>query len=130
MARRAAERRTATIFVRSWLPVMLYVTMILLLSAQPRLRSPFGFPNGDKLAHLLEYSGLGFLLANGVAGSAARTTKPLVIALAAMCLGIVIGTSDELFQSTVPGRSCSPWDLMADTTGLMLGNLVFAFFRR
>src|SRR6266436_1096633 len=55
-------------FMRYWLPVLVYLTVIFSLSAQPNLRPPFEFQNSDKLCHLLEYGGLGLLLGRAVRG--------------------------------------------------------------
>lgn len=129
MARRMAERRMPARFTRYWVPALFYVTLIFVVSAQPRLHVPFSFSNADKLMHTMEYSGLGILLGRAWGGML-RPSRPLVIALAAICCGIVIGTLDELFQSTVPGRVCSPYDLAADTFGLVIGQLVYRVFTR
>ncbi len=124
MARRTAERPAATLLLGYWLPVALYVGMIFLLSAQPNLRPPFSFSNSDKLMHVLEYGGLGLVIARAVLATA--TGLPAVpLGLLALCLGLMVGTGDELFQSTVPGRQSSAFDLMADTVGLGLAQFVY-----
>ena len=73
--------------------------------------------------------GLGLLLARAI-----RTTdrfRPgLQVALAAMCVGIVVATIDELLQSTVPGRIPSGFDLLADTVGLGLAQVVYRLWAR
>lgn len=129
MARRSSQRRKSGGFVRVWLPLFLYVTMIFVLSAQPRLYAPPLFPNIDKLAHTVEYGILGVLIARAL-GDLIGLSRAGVVALLAVCVGIVIGTADELFQSKVPGRESDPYDLMADTIGLTLGQLVFRATRR
>src|SRR5262245_2017988 len=128
MARRSRGQGTSR-FVTHWLPVLAYLGVIFTLSAQPNLKPPLDFGNSDKVYHLLEYGGLGLLLARAI-----RTTdrfRPgLQVALAAMCVGIVVATTDELFQSTVPGRIPSGFDLLADTVGLALAQILFRLWAR
>lgn len=128
MARRSAERGAAA-FARYWLPVLLYTAVIFVLSAQPRLQSPFQFPNGDKVAHTLEYAGLGLVLTRAFTGMLAPAYAA-VAPLLAICTGIVVGTSDELFQARVPGRASSPYDLLADLVGLLLGQVGYRLVYR
>ena len=59
-----------------------------------------------------------------------RITLPLVAALLALSFGILVGTGDEYFQSFVPGRQSSPFDLLADTVGLIVAQLVYLAFTR
>src|SRR6185295_10991524 len=54
----------------------------------------------------------------------------IIFMLIAICLGIMVGTCDELFQSTVPGRQSDVFDLMADTAGLTLAQLVLRVISR
>jgi VanZ family protein len=115
--------------VTRWLPVLAYVAMIFFLSAQPNLKPPVQFENSDKLYHLAEYGGLGLLLARAMRVSG-RFRTTLQVGLAALCLGIVVATCDELFQSTVPGRESSGFDLMADTIGLAIAQLVYIGWAR
>jgi VanZ family protein len=107
-----------------WLPLLLYVTVIFVLSAQPRLQPPIRFQNSDKIYHVFEYLGLGILLVRAVRTSF-RMSVPINACLVALCLGIGVGTGDEVFQSTVPGRECSGLDLLADTVGVALAQLAY-----
>src|SRR6185295_14844339 len=116
---RVSERPFATLMLGFWLPVVLYVAIIFMLSAQQNLAPPFHVPFSDKVAHILEYGGLGGLLGRAVMATWKGASFQHV-ALIAICLGIMVGTCDELFQSTVPGRQSDVFDLMADTAGLTL----------
>jgi VanZ family protein len=126
LAQDAPPRR---VFVRYWLPVLAYVALIFVVSAQPRLQPPMKFQNSDKLAHVAEYGVLGFLL-----GRALHTVPATAAPLAAGGLAVVVGTgvavSDELFQSLVPGRDSSLLDIVADVLGLALSQLVYLWARR
>ena len=126
---RPQERRIFSLFLLYWLPVLLYLTVILVLSAQPYLSPPFEFPNSDKVMHVLEYFGLGVLVVRALRATM-RITLPLVAALLALSFGILVGTGDEYFQSFVPGRQSSPFDLLADTVGLIVAQLVYLAITR
>ena len=107
-----------------WVPVLVYVTIIFSLSAQPNLRPPLQFPNSDKFFHMLEYGGLGYLLARGVRAGA-RIRLALTAALIVAVLGGAIAASDEIFQGYIPGRDSSLQDWFADFTGLLLAQIVY-----
>lgn len=111
-----------------WLPVAAYIVLIFTVSARPGLKPPGGFFGWDKLAHLLEYGILGFLLARALR-SLPRLATPLAAGLLAVCLGSMVGMVDELFQATVPGRDSSVFDWLADTLGLVVGQIVFLLTR-
>ena len=126
---RPAQRTFFNLFVLFWLPVMLYVTVIAALSSQSHFRPSFEFRYGDKVMHVIEYFGLGVLVARALRASM-RIHLPLVAALLALSFGIVVGTGEEYLQSFVPGRVSSPFDLLADTIGLALAQLVYLAITR
>jgi len=116
-------------FLVFWLPVLAYVTLIVTLSAQPGLRPPFGFRNADKMAHIGEYFVLGLLLARACTASLSpRHVLPPVLLAAA--IGVGVGAGDETFQRFVPGRDSNVYDLLADTIGVLFGQVVFLFLRK
>ena len=121
---RPAQRTFFQLFLVHWLPVLLYVTVIAVVSAQPHLKPPMEFRFSDKVMHVLEYFGLGLLVARALRATM-RIHLPLVAALLALAFGIVVGTGEEYLQSFVPGRVSSPFDLLADTAGLLLAQLVY-----
>ncbi len=112
-----------------WVLVLVYLAVIFTLSAQPYLASPFRFRNGDKVAHTLEYGGLGVVLAFAVRGREAWD-RPLAGGLLALGIGLAVGAADERFQTLIPGRDCSLYDWMADAGGLILGQLAYLAMRR
>lgn len=124
MAERAATQSFFTLFMRFWLPVLMYVALILVLSAQPKLRAPGPFYFTDKFYHVLEYFGLGVLLARAFRAGR-RTAAPMRTLTMAVALGIIVGVSDEIFQSFVRGRSSDIYDVLADATGVLLAQVVF-----
>ena len=111
-------------FARYWLPVIVMVAVIIGFSAQPRLKMPFKFRNSDKVAHLIEYAGLGLLLSRAwwhTLPGARKTT----IAIAGIGCGMAMAACDETFQSMVPGREPSEVDFAADTIGVVLAQAFY-----
>jgi VanZ family protein len=129
MTRRPPPLRFFTLFMAYWLPVLVYVTLILALSSRQNLQPPIQFFLSDKVLHAIEYLILGVLLARAVRASL-RIGRPIVTALLALSCGIVVGTADELYQSYIPGRESSAFDLLADTTGLAIAQLLVLALRR
>ncbi len=114
------------LFLLYWAPVLVYVTIIFGLSAQPNLKPPLQFQNSDKFFHMLEYGGLSFLLARAFR-STARIRLALTAALLVVLIGAVIAACDEKFQAFIPGRDSSLQDWFADVTGLILAQIVYVF---
>ena len=124
LAERPVARSTFTQFLRYWLPVLLYLTLIVTLSAQPSLKPPERFELTDKFYHTLEYFGLGLLLARAFRAGG-WVAGPLINTALALVLGIAIGAADEIFQSTVPGRSSDIFDVLADGSGVLLAQFLY-----
>jgi len=108
--------------VLRWLPVVIWIGVILGLSSIPSL-GPAGqlFTGSDKIVHMIEYGVLGFVFARACRlrdGSLWRA------ALIAAALGLTIGVGDELYQRSVPGRTSDPYDALADGVGAALGSVV------
>jgi len=117
------------VFLRYWLPVLVYVAIIFALSSVANLSTPVRWKSADKAAHLVEYTLLGFLLARAFYG--ARIFSSLVAcALLGVIGGIATGIADEIFQAGVPGRVSSVADFRVDALGVALGATVYALLRR
>jgi VanZ family protein len=110
-------------------PFLLYCLLVFWLSAQsdPGSMSPFAVP--DKIAHLLEYAGFGFLLMRLL-----TYLKPdwegvqhLIWVLSG---ALLYGLSDEIHQYFVPGREFSWMDLVADGAGGYLGARLWMLFSK
>ncbi len=129
MAPTAAPSHAPRTFVRYWLPVAAYVGVILTLSAQPNLKPPVEFFNADKVAHILEYGGLGVLLARA-SRAQFRQRFAFRAALLALAIGAAVAAGDEVFQSFIPGRDSSVFDWTADTIGLLLAQIAYLIFAR
>ncbi len=105
-----------------WLPVAVYVALIFVLSAQPGLSVPGTFEYRDKVAHTLEYGGLGWLVYRAARDSWPATPALRRVLLTALALS-ALGALDEKFQSFIPGRDSTPYDWMADTFGGALAQI-------
>lgn len=121
------RRGFAQLFLWFWAPVLVYVAIIFVLSAQANLSTPLGFDKADKLMHMLEYGVLGFLLSRALRASA-RIRSALRVALIVVAVGSLIGVCDEIFQSFIPGRDSSVEDWLADFTGLLFAQLIYLLF--
>jgi len=107
--------------LRPWLPVLLYMGAIFLLSSiSLRLPAETNVPMPDKLAHTLEFAGLGYLCARASLLSFADR-PPLRAALVGVLVAAAWGIADELHQAFVPERTADVLDLLADTVGASLG---------
>ena len=129
MVTRPPKRRFFVLFMSFWLPVLAYVAVIFALSAQPYLQSPLHFLNGDKIMHAGEYLVLGLLLVRALRATL-RVSRPLFAAMITIGLVLVVGASDEFFQSFVPGRQSDVFDVLADLAGGAIAQLVYVTFVR
>ncbi len=101
-------------------PFLFYCLLIFALSAQSDLDtvSPVVIP--DKIAHLIEYAGFGFLLMRLLRylEPEAEFVKHLIWVLS---VALIYGLSDEIHQLYVPHREFSWMDMLADGAGGYFG---------
>jgi VanZ family protein len=98
-----------------WLPPLVLMGLIYVLSSQPSLDSGLGWIDtlGRKLIHFAEYALLCFLWWRLL-----RTAMPdRRAALVAFALSILYAATDELHQSFVDGRHGTPVDWAIDSAG-------------
>jgi VanZ family protein len=105
----------------AWLPVIAWAAVIFALSSIPHLGTGLGTWDTilRKGAHVTEYAILGLLL-----------VRALGRELPAFLIGVAYAITDELHQHFVGGRHSSPIDVAIDSTGVLIGVLVFARARR
>ncbi len=110
-------------------PFLLYCLLIFYLSAQSNLGSLSPFPVPDKIAHILLYTGFGFLLMRMLfyLKPEQDVVRQLIWVLSA---ALLYGLSDEAHQYFVPGREFSWMDLLADGAGGYLGARLWMVFVR
>jgi len=114
---------------RYWLPVFAYLAIIQFLGSQKDLQVPMIIPNADKVAHMLEYGTLGFLLARAFRATLGGF-EPIRTAVLAWGFGVCVGAADETIQKFVPGRTSSVNDLLADSTGILIAQVLFLIIHR
>lgn len=103
-------------------PAAVWAAFLFFLSSQSTL--PVSLHSGlDKVAHFGAYTVLGAFLAH----AALRLGLPILLAL---FVGMCYGATDELYQSTVPGRHASVGDWIADALGVIAGVLFVLIVHR
>ena len=103
-------------------PVLLWATLIFVLSAQPDLpRAPTSLLDLllKKAAHVSEYGILAVLLHHAL-GRPVTWGERGRLALA-WALAVLYAVSDEIHQSFVPGRNAAGLDVAIDGVGAALG---------
>lgn len=75
-----------------------------------------------KAAHFSEFAALSFLLSNAVFATF-NTKKAPVVAFPLAC---VYAVTDELHQLFSDGRACSVKDMLIDSSGALLGAIIFS----
>ena len=129
MARPAPEKSFFQKFLLYWLPVLLYLTVIFVISAQPNLKPPIQWQQSDKIYHLAEYGGLGLLLSRAMRGTF-PVRRLMTATVLAVVLGCCVAAGDEYFQSFIAGRRSSAFDFMADAAGIMIAQLATLLIAR
>lgn len=81
-----------------------------------------------KLAHLIEYAVLGFLLYRALL--AGRRGFSRRAAVHTLIIGPLYAVSDEIHQIFVPGRWASPLDVLIDSVGVLVGLALAAWIFR
>jgi len=110
-------------FVWFWLPVLAYVAAIFAVSSMSSPPNPIHVPNSDKIYHLCEYGLLGVLLGRALRFSVSPYS-PLAAVVMTISLVMIVGASDEYYQSFVPGRTCDVFDWLTDTTAGVLSQVL------
>lgn len=99
-----------------WLPPLLLMGVIYMLSDQPNLGTGLGVIDlvARKLVHVAEFAALTVLW-----WRALRTMTDRGPALgAAATIAVAYAVTDEIHQTFVLGRSGSPWDVAIDAIGV------------
>ena len=79
-----------------------------------------------KAGHMAGYALLAVSCLRGLAGGRAVTRRLRILAI---LLSILYAASDELHQAFVPGRNPSPYDVMIDALGALLGVVAWTRIR-
>ncbi len=112
-------------FFKHWLPVIVYAGFIFWLSSLPNLES--GLEQDfvlRKIAHILEYAILTFLLLRAFfsMGNQPRANKTLALAI---IVAFLYALTDEYHQTFIFGRQGKVGDVGIDTIGILITSLVW-----
>jgi len=104
--------------LRYWLPPVLWMGVIFILSAQPTLPE---YPDSlldlilKKSAHVMEYGLLAFLLWRALSPGRGALSRPALVT--AFLVSVLYALSDEYHQTFVPGRQGRLMDVGIDCGG-------------
>jgi VanZ family protein len=104
-----------------WAPVVLYMAAIFVASSIQKPPTPSGV--SDVSLHEAVYFGLTLLLIRALAGGRLAGVSPWTL-VAAWCLAVAYGITDEWHQSFVPMRHPDVRDLIADGVGALAAAVV------
>lgn len=108
-------------WARRWGPAVLVMSLIFVASAIPGGAIP-SFSIWDvmvkKGGHMIGYALLAGAFFRALRGDRGFSFRK---AIAAVCLAAIYASSDELHQALTPGRSPSPYDVMIDIGGAIIG---------
>jgi VanZ family protein len=132
----AAQHRTPIMndrlngFLRTWLPVFLWMLFIFILSSFPGRNIPdLPVPFFHKTVHFVEYSVLGLLWMRGLTYGRSGV-KLLKLSLLAWTLTAIFALSDEWHQTFVSGRSGRLEDVRFDMICAVIGILLHLVYFR
>ena len=101
-------------FPKLWLTVgWLLITVVIFLSLWPKPPEPLSFKHSDKLAHLIAYSILTLWFANMYR----QRSRHLLLGVTFIALGMFL----ELLQGLTEYRTFSYGDIVANSSGVLLG---------
>jgi VanZ family protein len=106
-----------------WVPPLVYMLAIFLLSSESQPLPALTGQVWDKLLHLAEYAALGLLFCRALRGEGCTWSAAIVLAA---LLATGYGASDEWHQSFVPLRDSNVRDWVADALGGMTGATLWA----
>jgi VanZ family protein len=109
--------------MKRWLPLFAWIVLIFGFSSIPGLtgsRVPM-IPGTDKLVHFVEYAVFAMLYYRGLSYGGLRVRWSLVTVV--LVSGIAVAALDEMYQSYIPRRDSSFYDLVADAAGIVTGTL-------
>ncbi|MCF7797112.1 MAG: VanZ family protein [Lentisphaeria bacterium] len=121
-------RRTIWTF---WLPPFLYTLLIIFASTLPnRVVSEYTFELSDKILHSVHFMLYGITLIWGFLGTQALEEGFKNAYLKAIGVGMVVACLDEFYQSFIPSRTSSVWDILADSVGILLAGITFYYLMK
>ena len=116
--------------IKRWLPFFVWVSLIFGASSIPgvvteSVKLPM---DSDKLIHFFEYLVFAVLFYRGLSYDSRKVNW--TICFVVILTGGGIAGLDEMYQSYIPGRDSSIFDLIADFTGVVAGSVLAALKHR
>jgi VanZ family protein len=106
-----------------WLPPLVWMAAIFVVSSQPNPAPEVTSRVWDKLLHAIEYGTLGLLCCRALTREGLRWETA---ALGGICLAAAYGASDEYHQLFVPMRDASIRDWFADVVGAAVAAVAYS----
>jgi len=116
------------LFIKYWLPVIIYAIFIFYVSSIPGEVIPVLFAHQDIIFHIIEYAIFALLINRALKAHYPGLIYPRRILLVFL-LSFIYAISDEFHQLFVPGRYASGFDLFTDGLGSFLGSLFYRWQR-
>lgn len=104
----------------SWFAVIVYSTLIFIVSSIPGTDISPDVGKYDKALHMLEYIILSALIFQALMRSA-KSISIGTISIFSTLFASVFGLTDEIHQYFVPLRYCDPIDFIFDCLGALVG---------
>jgi VanZ family protein len=104
-----------------WLPVVVWMCVIFLLSSIPGAAPSSGFSFKSAFAHVFEFAVLAYLIARALYQYATFRLSPLKLGALTIAACFFYGLTDEFHQSFVRFREPSMLDLGFDLVGAFVG---------
>lgn len=115
--------------IKYWAPVYIYAAIIFYISSLqfrtlPPLLSIIEVIDPRRvILHIIEYSGLGYLLYRALTNSDRQILYENAL-LFAVVMGLSYGITDEIHQHFVPTRELSLIDMLSNGLGSMIGAVI------
>ncbi|MCC6179208.1 MAG: VanZ family protein [Chloroflexi bacterium] len=132
--------KRSVVLLWHWLPVLLWMAMILSLSGQSELPVRHNPQTGEvikttytvaKLAHVVEYSVLALVLLRALTASGGGIGLSTALAICwTVMLAFSFGALDEYRQAFTPTREPRAVDVLIDGLSALAASLIFARWRR
>ena len=117
-------------FVRYQLPPIIWAVIIFVESSISDLTTTsIDIAYKDKIAHIIVFGILGFLITRAFYNSSTGNIRKYAIVLS-IVVGLLYGVFDEIHQSFIPGRYPEFGDVIADFVGIILSQLFFVSKRK
>lgn len=119
---------STTSSMKYWLPPVIYTGLIIFSSSLPgSIVVEYTFNISDKILHTVHFMFYGLTLMWAFSGSEPINTAFKKAYLKTVGIGIIVGFLDEFYQSFIPTRTASGWDVLADSVGILVAGIVFYY---